>query len=208
MEINEVKSAYKTWAPFYDKTFGLLTSRGSRRIINHINKRSGKVLEVGVGTGISLQHYSPDLAITGIDVSSHMLARARQKVADKNLSNVEAIHEMDARKMDFPDNHFDTVVAMYLVSVVPEPERVVAEMARVCKPGGEVLILNHFAAEKGAMAKIERFMAPFSGKIGWHSDFSILRVTGEDQLEIKEQKKQAPLGMFTFLRMVKKPLDA
>ncbi|HBQ36100.1 MAG TPA: SAM-dependent methyltransferase [Rhodobacteraceae bacterium] len=207
MDINAVKSSYKMWAPVYDKTFGLITSAGAKRIIGHINKSSGKVLEVGVGTGVSLKHYSPHLSVTGIDVSSHMLAKARKKVIKRGLDHVQGIHEMDARQMEFPDNHFQTVVAMYLVSVVPDPEQVIAEMARVCKPGGQVLILNHFAAEKGVLAKAERIMAPFASKIGWHSDFSILRVTGAEQLEIQEQKKQPPFGMFTFLRMEKKPAN-
>ncbi len=203
MDINAVKSSYKAWAPIYDKTFGAITMVGRKRAIQHINTRQGKVLEVGVGTGLSLKHYQPHLQVTGIDVSTHMLAKARKKVSKRGLTHVEAITEMDARDMALPDNHFDTVVAMYLVSVVPDPELVIAEMARVCKPGGQVLIVNHFAREKGALSVMEKAFAPFANKIGWHSDFSIHRILGEDDLDIQDQSKLPPMGMFTFLRMEK-----
>jgi len=203
LDINAVKNSYKVWAPVYDKTFGAITTAGRKRAIGHINTRKGKVLEVGVGTGLSLKHYKSHLRVTGVDVSTHMLAKARKKVIKRGLDHVEGIHEMDAREMTLPDNHFDTVVAMYLVSVVPEPERVISEMARVCKPGGEVLIVNHFATEKGALSLMEKAMAPFANKIGWHSDFSIHRIMGEDDLTVQDQKKLPPLGMFTFLRLEK-----
>lgn len=203
MDINAVKSSYKVWAPVYDKTFGAITSAGRKRAIQHINKSQGKVLEVGVGTGLSLKYYEPHLQVTGIDVSPHMLDKARKKVASRGMTNIDGLFEMDARAMDLPDDHFDTVVAMYLVSVVPDPEQVVAEMARVCKPGGEVLIVNHFAREKGALARVEKIMAPFANKIGWHSDFSIHRILGEDELVVQDRSKHPPFGMFTFLRMEK-----
>ena len=203
MDISAVKNSYKVWAPIYDKTFGAFTTVGRKRAIQHINNRQGNVLEVGVGTGLSLKHYQPHLEVTGIDVSSHMLAKARKKVAKRSLDHVTSIQEMDARAMTLPDNHFDTVVAMYLMSVVPNPEQVIAEMARVCKPGGEVLIVNHFAREKGALAAMEKAFAPLSNVIGWHSDFSIHRVLGADALTVQEQKNFPPLGMFTFLRMEK-----
>lgn len=203
MDINSVKKSYKTWAPVYDKTFGAITRAGRRHAIKHINQRAGRVLEVGVGTGLSLRHYQPHLEVTGIDISSHMLEKARKKIRKHNMTHVAGILEMDARKIEFPDNHFDTVVAMYLVSVVPDPEQVISEMARVCKPGGEVLIVNHFAREKGTVSLVEKTMAPFARKIGWHSDFSIHRVLGEDNLNLREQKKHPPLGLFTLLRMEK-----
>jgi len=141
--------------------------------------------------------------VTGIDVSPHMLNKARKKVRKKQMKHVSGIHEMDARKLDFPDNHFDIVVAMYLISVVPDPEIVIAEMARVCKVGGEVVIVNHFAREQGALSVLEKAIAPFANKIGWHSDFSFKRTQGAEDLILREQSKCAPLGMFTFLRMEK-----
>ena len=201
MELEAVGSSYRRWAPVYDGTFGQITRIGRRRAVDWVNTRSGSVLEVGVGTGLSLRDYKPELALTGIDFSHEMLDKARRKVKEDRLGNVEELRQMDARALDFPDGHFDTVVAMYLVSVVPEPERVVAEMARVCKPGGEVVIVNHFARETGVLAALERGFAPFANYLGWHSDFSMHRVLGSERLEVVESTTLPPLGMFTFLRL-------
>ena len=203
MEIESVRSSYRRWAPVYDGTFGAVTRVGRRRAVEYINGRSGRVLEVGVGTGLALGDYAPHLEVTGVDVSAEMLNKARRKAAALKLTHVAGLREMDARALDFPDDRFDIVVAMYLVSVVPEPETVVAEMARVCKPGGEVLILNHFARQRGALAKIEKAAAPFSEVLGWHSDFPMRRVLGEDRLVVEEERSLPPFGMFTFLRQRK-----
>jgi len=200
MEIAGVSQSYRRWAPIYDATFGRITEPGRRRLVTHINTRSGRLLEVGVGTGLSLAEYHDGLEVTGIDVSREMLDKARAKVAQNKLSHVKKLQEMDARELDFPDAHFETVVGMYLVSVVPEPERVIAEMARVCKPGGEVLILNHFAREKGALALLERAFAPFANALGWHSDFQMARIMGAAGLKLEGQESFPPFGLFTLLR--------
>lgn len=204
MDIKAVRRSYKYWAPVYDKTFGAVTRSGRREAVEYINGRCGKVLEIGVGTGLSLKHYRSHLDVTGVDVSAEMLAKARRKVRELDLTHVTELREMDARKLDFPDDHFDTVVAMHLVSVVPEPNKVVAEMARVCKPGGEVLIINHFARESGMLAVLEKVSAPLSNVLGWHSDFPMERVLGEGSLETKAAKTLPPLGMFTFLKQQKR----
>lgn len=208
MEIAAIKNSYKYWAPVYDYTFGAITRAGRQWAVDYINGRSGRVLEIGVGTGLSLHRYGSHLDITGIDVSSDMLDKARQKVAEKGLTHVTRISEMDARSLAFPDNHFDTVVAMHLVSVVPEPEKVLAEMARVCKPGGEILIVNHFARSEGFLAALERLFAPLANVIGWHSDFEMEKVTGVSSLEVTAVKSIPPFGMFTFLRQRKRGADA
>ncbi|MFC7704788.1 class I SAM-dependent methyltransferase [Plastorhodobacter daqingensis] len=199
MDIDAITRSYRRWAPVYDGTFGRITRAGRRRAVAHVNARQGSLLEVGVGTGLSLPQYSPALSVTGIDFSHEMLAKAQAKVREEGLSHVKELRQMDARQLDFPDATFDTVVAMYLVSVVPEPERVVSEMARVCKPGGEVLILNHFARETGLLARIERGMAPLADQLGWHPDFPRDRVLGEPRLRIKSETSVPPLGLFTFL---------
>ena len=165
MEPAEVTSAYKRWAPVYDQTFGRITQRGRRKAIEHINRGRGRVLEVGVGTGIALPHYAPHVEVTGVDFSQEMLGRARRKVEVDGLRHVVELRQMDARVLDFPDDHFDMVVAMYLVSVVPEPERVIEEMARVCKAGGEVIIVNHFARDLGSLATLEKSFAPLAGLV-------------------------------------------
>ena len=119
---------------------------------------------------------------------------------------VEALRQMDARRLDFPDNHFDTVAAMHVLSVVPEPEKVMAEIARVCRPGGSVVITNHFVREHGVLASLERLFAPFANTIGWHSDFEIRTVLQEEALTLSKQKALPPLGMMTLL-VLKKTAD-
>lgn len=200
MRPDAVTSTYRRWAPVYDQSFGAFTRGGRRRCVAEVNRRGGRVLEVGVGTGLSLASYSPHLAVTGVDFSAEMLARAEARVAALGLRHVVALRRMDARRLDFPDASFDTVVAMHLVSVVPEPERVVSEMARVCRPGGEVIILNHFLHGSGPLAAAGRALSPLADQLGWHSDFPMERVLGEPMLELVEQVASPPFGMFTRLR--------
>ncbi|GGH34453.1 phosphatidylethanolamine N-methyltransferase /phosphatidyl-N-methylethanolamine N-methyltransferase [Cribrihabitans marinus] len=199
MDIKAVESSYARWAPVYDRTFGVITQAGRRRAVRHINSREGSVLEVGVGTGLSLRHYAPHLRVTGIDYSEEMLKKARAKVAELALENVEGLHRMDARDIDFPDDHFDTIAAMHVLSVVPDPERVMAEIARICKPGGQVVITNHFVRSEGILAFLERVSAPLANVIGWHSDFEIDTVLGREELQPEVHEPLPPLGMMTFL---------
>lgn len=199
MDLAAVKASYRHWAPIYDHTFGRITQAGRRRAVHHVNRRGGKVLEIGVGTGLSLDRYAPHLEVTGIDVSTEMLDKARRKVAEQKLAHVARLSEMDARALAFPDNHFDTVVAMHVISVVPEPEKVMEEMARVCRPGGEVLIVGHFARERGFLAALERLFAPLADVIGWHSDFALSRVLGAPGLSVTASRPVPPFGLFTFL---------
>lgn len=203
MDINAVKTSYARWAPVYDKTFGALTQVGRKKAVGFINARQGTVLEVGVGTGLALPHYAPHLQVTGTDFSDDMLGKARAKVDEQGLAHVKALRQMDARMLEFPDDTFDTVAAMHIVSVVPEPERVVAEMARVCKPGGVIVITNHFARDKGFLAVIEKVTAPFANLLGWHSDFRMETVTVEPSLRVVETARLPPLGMMTFLVLEK-----
>jgi phosphatidylethanolamine/phosphatidyl-N-methylethanolamine N-methyltransferase len=203
MKPDAITTSYKRWAPIYDLTFGRVTDTGRKHATAVANATGGEVLEVGVGTGLALPHYDPSLQVTGIDFSEDMLARARAKVAEENLTHVRALRQMDARQMDFADNSFDTVVAMHLISVVPDPEQVMAEMARVCRPGGQILLVNHFARDEGWLAWLERKFAPFADLMGWHSNFPKDRVLGVQALQLVEDRALTRLGMFTFLRMVK-----
>ncbi len=203
MDIKTIQTSYARWAPIYDKTFGAITNDGRRRAVGYINSGSGHVLEVGVGTGLSLGHYRPDMKVTGIDFSEEMLEKARTKVQEVRLRQVVELRQMDARALDFPDNSFDTVTAMHVLSVVPEPERVMSEIARVCKPGGRVVITNHFKRTRGPLAALERVSAPFANVLGWHSDFAIERVLGEPSLTVEERTSLPPLGMMTFLLLRK-----
>lgn len=203
MDAEAVARSYRRWAPVYDKTFGAFTRRGRRRLVDYVNGRTGSVLEVGVGTGLSLAGYAPHLAVTGIDYSGEMLERAKARVAERRLDHVVALHQMDARALDFPDASFDTVVAMHVISVVPEPERVMAEMARVCRPGGEVLLLNHFLHERGALGYLGRRFAPLVDTLGWHSDFPIDTALSCERLALDRRVPSPPFGMFTRLHLRK-----
>ena len=203
MDIEAVQTSYARWAPVYDRTFGAATNVGRRRAVEYINKLSDSVLEVGVGTGLSLRHYKHDLQVTGVDFSAEMLAKARNKVETLGLNQVVALRQMDARKLEFPDNSFNVVAAMHVLSVVPEPEKVMSEIARVLKPGGRVVITNHFVRKQGVLALLERISAPFANIIGWHSDFEIETVLQEKTLAVEEQKSLPPLGMMTFLVLTK-----
>lgn len=203
MDIKAVEESYARWAPVYDRTFGAVTRSGRRRAVQFINAREGSVLEVGVGTGLSLQHYAPHLQVTGIDFSHDMLRKAEAKVQERGLNQVKALRQMDARQLDFADNSFDTVAAMHVLSVVPDPEQVMREIARVLKPGGKLVVTNHFKSGRGVRASLERLSAPLANVIGWHSDFELDTILQEDRLRVERQESIPPLGMMTFLVLEK-----
>lgn len=208
MTPDAITSSYRRWAPIYDMTFGRITHAGRRYATQVVNQTGGRVLEVGVGTGLALPFYAPEVEVTGIDFSDEMLKRARAKVTEENLSHVKELRQMDARSLDFPDASFDTVVAMHLISVVPDPEQVMAEMARVCKPGGQILVVNHFARDEGWLAWLERKFAPLANWIGWHSNFPKDRIMGVKALHLTEEKPLTSLGLFTYMRLEKRPEPA
>lgn len=203
MDEEAVRDAYRRWAPVYDYTFGKVSTAGRRHAVEIINGSKGKVLEVGVGTGLSLPEYKPHLDITGIDLAPEMLDKARTRVKDAGMKNVSGLYEMDAGNLEFPDNSFDTVVAMYVITVVPEPEKVMRELARVCKPGGEVMLVNHFSQDDGVRGWMERQMAPFADLVGWHSVFDVARVMGCDDLKLMDRQALRPWGIFTMMRFRK-----
>lgn len=200
MEAAAVTKSYARWAPVYDATFGAVTNVGRKRATKWMNENSGpKILEVGVGTGLALPFYNRDKEVIGIDFSEDMLAKARQKVEKGQLPQIKELRQMDARQLDFPDNSFDAVAAMHIISVVPEPERVMKEIVRVLKPGGHAVFTNHFAREKGVLARLERWSAPFENLLGWHSDFQKEIVLDTPGLILESEDKLPPLGMMTFL---------
>ena len=203
MDEGAVKRAYARWAPVYDVTFGRIAEAGRNRTVEHINRFEGRVLEVGVGTGISLSHYSRHLKITGIDLSPEMLKKARRRVVKDRLNHVEAILEMDASDLRFPDDSFDVVVAMYVLTVVPNPFQVMRELERVCRPGGQVIVVNHFSQDHGVRGVVEKAMGRFGEKLGWRPEFPVDTLMVCDRLKLVETLPMRPFGLFTIMRFVK-----
>jgi phosphatidylethanolamine/phosphatidyl-N-methylethanolamine N-methyltransferase len=174
MQIEAVKAAYRRYAKVYDTVFGPVLQPGRKAVVEALACRPGdRVLEVGVGTGLSLPLYAPQVKVTGIDVSSEMLAKARARVARNKLVNVEGLLEMDAENMAFPDASFDKVVAMYVVSVVRRPAQLLAELHRVCRPEGEIFIVNHVRSDNPIVGAVEKSLARFSNQLGFHPDFEL-----------------------------------
>ncbi|RYU58602.1 class I SAM-dependent methyltransferase [Methylolobus aquaticus] len=204
MQLESILKSYERYAPVYDQTFGwLLSYRGRTMAAGVTNHRPGRVLEVGVGTGISLSYYRREHQVHGIDISPHMLERARRRVSRMRLAHVSHLEIMDAREMQYPDNSFDAVVAAYVMSVVPEPERVISEIERVCKPGGDVIIVNHFAARKGMRRNLESLLAPLSNKLGWRPDMPVEEILQNTSLREVNRHRLPPLGLFTMLHLQK-----
>src|SRR6185312_999701 len=174
-----VEQADDRWAPVYDLVFGGVFSKGRKAAIAATNKMGGRVLEVGVGTGISLPQYGPHLRIFGTDISEAMLEKARKRVVEFGLKNVEGLAVMDAEKLEFPDDCFDVVMAQYVVTAVPNPEAALDEFARVVRPGGELIILTRVSADAGMRRFIEQGLQPLVTRLGFRTaEFSWSRYTG------------------------------
>jgi phosphatidylethanolamine/phosphatidyl-N-methylethanolamine N-methyltransferase len=202
LDADDVREAYRRWAGVYDAVFGGVSAFGRARAVALANRLPGRsVLEVGVGTGLALPRYLPDKRITGIDLSSEMLAQARKRVAQVGLRNIDALREMDAEATDFPDASFDIAVAMFVASVVPSPPRLLAEMRRVVRPGGTILFVGHFAAKAGPRWWVERAMAPASRALGWHPDFSMDELLDAADQARAEAVPVPPFGIFTLVRL-------
>lgn len=200
LNADAVKLAYRRWAKVYDTVFGTVSSFGRRCAVKKVNSLPGtKILEVGVGTGLALPAYHKDKRITGIDLSTDMLEKARQRVRKEKIDNVDALIEMDAEATTFETASFDIAVGMFVASVVPHPDKLFHELQRVVKPGGYILFVNHFIAQNGLRYYIERIMAPASKALGWHPDFDIQSLLPENILNKAEIKSVPPLGLFTLV---------
>ena len=202
-----VKDAYARWAPIYDAVFTLAMKPGRLAAAAAINRLGGRVLDVGVGTGLELPMFERNVRIVGVDLSEPMLDIARRRVTEKGLANVEDLRVMDAMNLEYPDAAFDAVVAPYVVTVVPDPRRTLEEMARVTRPGGEIVIVNHIGADRGPIAAIEAFMEKRAEKLGWRPQFPWETigdfVDSRPDLTLLERRRLAPLGLFTLARIQK-----
>lgn len=183
VETDFVTGVYEKLASVYDFTFGPTLHAGRLQAIQRMGISTGdRVLEVGVGTGINASLYPRDCAVTGIDLSGSMLEKARERVARKGIWNVRLL-EMDAADVKFADNTFDIVYAPYLISVVPDPVVVAREMRRVCRPGGRIVILNHFRSPNPLLASLERAISPFTVHIGFKSDLDLPAFLAQAELK-------------------------
>jgi phosphatidylethanolamine/phosphatidyl-N-methylethanolamine N-methyltransferase len=194
-----VRHAYRRWAPVYDRTFGKFVEAAARQTTARANQFSGRLLEVGVGTGLALPHYRPLFKVTGIDLSPHMLEKARERVARQRCGHVEALLEMDATRLAFADASFDVTVAMFVMTVVPEPVLAMHELARVTRPGGTVLICNHFSVEGGLRGALEKRLAKYADKLGWRPEFPVETLMVSDRLCLQAKTPLKPFGFFTLL---------
>jgi len=202
VNIDAIQKAYRRYGRSYDFYFGAILHPGRREVIERMHCRPGdQILEVGVGTGLSLPLYPEHARVTGIDISPEMLARARERQARFNLSNVAGLEVMDAERMSFPDNSFDKVIAAYVASVVPDSVRLVDEMRRVCKPGGELYIVNHFHHAGRMIGGFERLLAPMSRLLGFRPDFSLDNLIARAELEVLEQSPVNLFGYWTLLKI-------
>jgi len=200
MDGASVVEAYTRWAPVYDRVFGMVIQRPIRAVVAEVNLLPpSRILEVGVGTGIALPRYDHKHRIVGIDLSRAMLDRAERRVSDSRLDNIEALVEMDAGNLTFADGSFDAAVAMFVMTVVPDPQRVLDEVIRVVRPGGRVFLVNHFSTDKGPRAWVERGLSRFSAKLGWRPEFPRDQVLGRPELRLIERRSVRSFDIFTML---------
>ncbi|MGA7329055.1 MAG: class I SAM-dependent methyltransferase [Rhodomicrobium sp.] len=204
LDEDAVVAAYRGWAPIYDYSFGALAGPARRRAVSMMNRINGQVLEIGVGTGLSLPRYKPDLEVKGIDLSPHMLAKAAERVQRLGLKRV-SLAVMDASKLAFADASFDAVAAMFVMTVVPDPGAVMAEMRRILRPGGMAICVNHFSRERGLRAALEQGLARYSRRLGWHPVFPLETVTATPGMQLLETADAPPFGLFTLLKLQKLP---
>jgi phosphatidylethanolamine/phosphatidyl-N-methylethanolamine N-methyltransferase len=199
-----VEKAYERWAPVYDLVFGKVFDHGRQSTIAEADRIGGRVLDVGVGTGLSLLDYSPSTKICGVDISEPMLRRAQQRVREHKLVNVETLAVMDAKHLAFADNFFDAVVAQYVITAVPDPEATLDDFIRVLKPGGELILVNHIGAESGPRRLFELAFAPIARRLGWRPEFPWERLVKwaarHGGVTLAERRPMPPLGHFSLIR--------
>ena len=199
MDLESVRRAYSRWSRVYDLAFGPGMRQARRRGISMLRlEPSARVLEVGVGTGLSLPFFPADTHVYGVDISRAMLARARSRAADPRRSLLEG----DVAHLPFRDASFDGVLAPYVVSAVPDPVAMLREIRRVGKPGARIVLLNHFASEHPLLAAVERAITPTTSKVlGFHADFDVSPLLREVGLEVGETERVPPFGYWRALRV-------
>ena len=199
-----LNNAYAFWAPFYDIVFGKVFSTGRKASIEAAEKVGGRILDVGIGTGISLEEFSRENRIVGVDISEPMLRKAQNRVRALKLSNVETLAVMDATNLAFKDGSFDAVVAQYVITAVPDPEGALDDFVRVLRPGGELILVNHIGAESGPRRAFELAFAPLARRLGWRPEFAWERLVKwaacHGGVRLAERRPMPPMGHFSLIR--------
>ncbi len=202
MDLNKIERVYTSYAGFYDQIFGKVFHEGRESAIRNLNVQPNEhILEVGVGTGLALPMYPRHCRIVGIDLSEGMLAKAKERAQAHRLTHVQ-LHRMDAGAMEFGDDCFDTVVAAYVVTAVPDYRKVVNEMIRVCRPGGRIIMLNHFSNGNKVIAAVEKVISPLTKHLGWRTDLSLNTVLEGTSLQVASKKKVNPLRLWALVECV------
>ena len=207
MDLNKIERVYTSYAGFYDWIFGKVFHEGRESVIRNLDVQPDEhILEVGVGTGLALPMYPRHCRIVGIDFSEGMLAKAKEKAEAHSLDHVQ-LHRMDAGAMEFQDDSFDTVVAAYVVTAVPDYRKVVNEMIRVCRPGGRIIMLNHFSNANKVIAAAEKVLSPITKHLGWRTDLSLNTVLEGTSLHVARNQKVNPLRLWALVECVNRKND-
>jgi phosphatidylethanolamine/phosphatidyl-N-methylethanolamine N-methyltransferase len=199
-----VAKAYGRWAPIYDLVFGKVFEQGRQSTIAAADRIGGRILDVGVGTGLSLSDYSRSTRLCGVDISEPMLRKAQGRVRALKLDNVETLAVMDAKNLAFADGSFDAVVAQYVITAVPDPEATLDDFVRVLKPGGELILVNHIGAEGGMRRAFELAFAPLARRLGWRPEFPWERLVRwaaiHGGVSLAERRPMPPMGHISLIR--------
>jgi len=202
-----VAKAYAFWAPVYDFVFGAVFAHGRNAAIVAAERIGGRILEVGVGTGISLPDYARTNRLVGVDISLPMLRKAQERVKTERLAHVDGLAVMDAARLALPDCAFDVIVAQYVITAVPHPEETLDEFARVVRAGGEIILVNHIGAETGFRRAFEMGFAPLARRLGWRPEFPWARLAAwaerRRDIRLVERSPMPPLGHFSLIRFGK-----
>jgi phosphatidylethanolamine/phosphatidyl-N-methylethanolamine N-methyltransferase len=205
-DAREQAQVYETFAKFYDSIYSWLFLLPHRKIARAASAAGTRILEIGAGTGLVLRHYRPDGEVIAADLSIHMLRKAQDKVKRLNLAHVKGVTAMDACAMGFPDAAFDVVSVPFVITLVPDPEKALDEVTRVLKPGGEIVIISRFGAERGLQEKLELAIAPLMKRLGLSSSFKVSRVADWAAKRGDVTLTQVSHGLyFKMLRLTKRP---
>ena len=199
-----MEKAYARWAPIYDALCGPVFLNGRKAAASAARDVGGRILEIGVGTGLSFDDYDATTEITGIDMSEPMIARARERLNSGRYPFVKDLQVMDAQAMTFPDATFDCVVGQFVITLVEDPERVLSECARVVRAGGQIILVNHLYSEKGLAAAVERLLAQKARRLGLRPEFPFQRLAAWAEnhggAELIERRKVKRFGVYTLGR--------